>query len=92
MTDKNISKLELNRLIEETFFKNPGPKEIKKIKKLAMSRNIKLKELRKKFCKKCYSFFDSKNSQIRIKNGFKKVKCKKCGYTSRYKLIPAGIT
>jgi len=51
-----------------------------------MSKNIKIKELRKKICKKCYSFFDSENCQIRIKKNLKIIKCKNCGNISRYKL------
>src|SRR3989338_7354301 len=42
--------------------------EGKKTKKLAMSKNIKLGEKRKLFCKKCFTYFTSKNSEIRIKN------------------------
>lgn len=80
-----LSKQETEKKINEIFSQNPSSKEIKKIKKLAMSRNIKLGELRKKFCKKCYFLFNSKNSETRVKKGFKIIKCK-CGYISRYKL------
>jgi len=80
-----LSRQETKKKINEIFSNNPSPNEIKKAKKLAMSRNIKLGRLRKKFCKKCYSLFNSSNSKTRIKNGFKIIKCK-CGYVSRYKL------
>ncbi len=80
------SKQETERKIKQVFSNNPNPKEIKKAKKLAMSKNIKLGNLRKKFCKKCYLLFNSENSEIRIKNGLKIIKCKKCRYASRYKL------
>tara|TARA_Y100000034_G_scaffold136912_1_gene216996 strand:+ start:18024 stop:18287 length:264 start_codon:yes stop_codon:yes gene_type:complete len=80
------SKPETEKRIEEIFSNSPNPKEIKKVKKLAMSKNIKISDLRKKFCKKCYSLFNSKNSKIKIKKGFKIIKCKKCEYISRYKL------
>ena len=83
---KNLSKQEIPEKIKKIFSSNPFPRQIQKAKKLAMSKNIKLKELRKKFCKKCYSLFDSKNSEIRIKKSFKTIKCKKCSYISRYKL------
>jgi len=83
--NKKISKQEIEQKIQDIFYKNSNPKEIKKAKKLAMSKNIKIGKLRKKFCKKCYLIFDSKNSEIRIKKGFKIIKCK-CGYISRYKL------
>ena len=81
----NLSKQETENIIKETFFGNPTPKEIKKAKRLAMNKKIRLGELRKKFCKKCYSLFNSKNSEIRIKKGFKIIKCK-CGNISRYKV------
>lgn len=81
----NLSKQEIENYIKKTFSKQSTEKEIKKAKKLAMSKNIKLKGLRKKFCKKCYYMFDSKNSEIKIKRGFKTIKCK-CGYVSRYKI------
>jgi RNase P subunit RPR2 len=82
----DLTKQEINNYIKNVFLKQSSPTEIKKAKKLAMSRNIKLGELRKKFCKKCYSIFDSKNSEIRIRKGFKIVKCKNCSNISRYKL------
>lgn len=81
-----LSKSEIEKKIREIFENNPNPKQIKKAKKLAMSKNIKLGLLKKKFCKKCYNLFDSKNSEIRIKKGFKTTKCKKCGIISRFKL------
>jgi len=85
-----LSKTEINKEIENIFSSNPSQKQIKKAKKLAMSKNIKLKELRKKFCKKCNSFFNSKNSEIRIKKKnkipIKIIKCKNCSYVSRYKI------
>ena len=85
MKDKS-AKQEIQEKISEIFSKKSSEKEIKKAKKLAMSKNIKLKELRKKFCKKCYSPFDSDNSEIRVKKGFKILKCKKCGFLNRHKL------
>jgi len=82
----DLSKQKIQEKISEIFSKKSSEEEIKKVKKLAMSKNIKLKELKKKFCKKCYSQFDSDNSGIRVKKGFKVVKCKKCGFLNRYKL------
>jgi RNase P subunit RPR2 len=81
-----LSRGEIEQKVKEVFSKNPAPEQIKKVKKLAMSKNIKLGALKKKFCKKCYNLFDSKNSEIRIKKGFKTVKCKKCGNISGYRL------
>tara|TARA_B100001971_G_scaffold171961_1_gene164420 strand:+ start:574 stop:834 length:261 start_codon:yes stop_codon:yes gene_type:complete len=80
------SKQEIERKIKEIFSKNSTPKEIKKAKRLAMNKNIKIDSLRKRFCKKCYNLFNSKNSEIRLKKGFKIIKCKNCEYLSRYKL------
>ncbi len=82
---KKLSKTEAEKQIKDFFsnINNKSPKEIKKIKKLAMSRNIQLKELRKKFCKKCYS----SNLKIKsIKNKVKIVECRNCGSLMRWKI------
>lgn len=83
---KKNSKSEAEKEIREFFLniKEKSPKEIKKIKKLAMSHNIKLKELRKKFCKKCFSPY--KNPKTRIKNKIKSITCEDCRYISKYKI------
>ena len=65
---------------------NKKPDDARKIKRLAMHNKIKLGILRKKFCRKCYSVFNAKNSLTRIKKGFKVVKCLKCGCISRWKI------
>ncbi|MBR9703988.1 hypothetical protein GOV12_01145 [Candidatus Pacearchaeota archaeon] len=80
------SKSEIQELIKETFSNNPSKKEIIKIRKLAMSKNIKLGIYKKKFCKKCNTFFNSENSTIRIKKSHKIIKCKTCKNISRFKL------
>jgi RNase P subunit RPR2 len=75
-----------HRVLSKARPKKSSAEEIKKIRKLASSRNIRLKELRKKYCKKCNSLFNSNNSIIRIKKGFKIIKCENCLHISRYKL------
>lgn len=72
-----------------SFFKNissKNPKEIQKIKKLAMKHGIKLGEKRKLFCKKCHAPYNLKNQKIRIKNKTKSIICSACGFISRYKI------
>ena len=81
-----ILKEQLEEQIKEMLSKQPTPNQIKKAKKLAMSKNIKLSSFRKKFCKKCFTFFTPNNSEIRIKKPLKIIKCKNCDYISRYKL------
>ena len=83
---KTLSKTEAEKQIREFFsnIKDKTPKEIKKIKKLAMKNNIALSNLRKKFCKKCFSPY--KNSKIRIKDNIKSVTCENCGYVSRWRI------
>jgi len=83
---KKFSKTETEKLVQDFFenIENKTPKEVRKIKKLAMSQNIPLRELRKKFCKKCFTPFG--NSKIRIKNKIKSVECKNCEYISRWKI------
>ncbi len=87
MKNKKLSKQEILNEINKIFSKSlPTSKEIKKAKKLAMSKNIKLGEKRKLFCKKCFTYFTSENSEIRIKKQMKIIKCKMCGYVSRWKM------
>jgi RNase P subunit RPR2 len=85
MKDK-FSKTEVEKQINEFFenIENKSANEVKKIKKLAMSKNIPLKELKKKFCKKCFSQLG--NSKVRIRNKMKVVRCEKCGQISRWKI------
>ena len=78
---KKLSKTEAEKEIRD--IENKTPKEIKKIKRLAMRHNIKLGELRKKFCKKCFS---TKLKIISIKNKIKKIGCESCGNVARWKM------
>ncbi|GAI12484.1 unnamed protein product, partial [marine sediment metagenome] len=50
-----ISKSDAKKQIQEFFsnIKDKTPREVRKIKRFAMSKNIPLKDLRKTFCKKC---------------------------------------
>ncbi len=82
---KSLSKKEAEKLIEEFFrhIKEKTPKEVRKIKKLAMSHNIKLGEKRKLFCKECYHPFVEPS--IRIKNDFITLTCEKCESKARWK-------
>ena len=86
MVKKDLSRIEAKKQVEEFFenIKDKNPKEIKKIKKLAMAYNLPLKEKRKLFCKKCYAFY--KNPKIRIKNKMKSVTCENCGKIGRWKI------
>jgi len=87
MTKQKLSKSETESIIHKTLTSNPSPTQIKKLKTLAMSKNIKLKEFKKLFCKNCLTLFNSQNSEIRIKHNHKIIKCKKCRFISRYKLF-----
>jgi len=66
------------------FFKNKHDREeVRKIKKLAMSYQIKLGVKRKLFCKKCFSM---NLKVLGIKNKIKRVRCKNCENVVRYRL------
>ncbi|MDD5012094.1 MAG: hypothetical protein PHQ66_00395 [Candidatus Nanoarchaeia archaeon] len=84
---KNVSKTEAEKEIKNFFekIKHKSPREIKKIKKLAMSRNIPLKEGRKLFCKYCFVPHSGKE-KIRIKNKIKSITCDNCKKISRWKI------
>ena len=82
---EKISKTEANEKIEEFFnnIKEKTPKEIKKIKRLAMTFNIQLKEKRKLLCKNCYS----PNLKIKsIKKRVKTIICKECENIMKWKI------
>ncbi len=83
---KNISKSEAEKQIQEFFkdIKNKTIREVKKIKRLAMKKNIPLRKLRKLFCKKCFTPYQ--NPKIRIKNKIKSVACEGCGYVAKWRI------
>ena len=70
----------------KSFFgrKQFDSEEIKKIKKLAMSRNVQLGDYRKRFCKKCFS--DLKNGKVRVSKFYKSIECSKCKFKNRWKI------
>lgn len=84
---KKVSKNETEKRVNEFFeeIKNKSLKEIKKIKKLAMSQNVPLREKRKLFCKFCFNPFKG-NEKTRIKNKIKSVECSSCGKINRRKI------
>lgn len=81
-----LSKTQVQKQIKDFFsdIKNKTSREVKQTKRLAMSKNIPLREKRKLFCKKCLMPY--KNPKIRVKNSMKIVECENCGYISRWKL------
>ena len=83
---KKNSKTEAKKEIDE-FFKliaSKKAKEIKKIRRLAMSHKIPLKEHRKTFCKKCLEPYIGPS--IRVKKGFIHITCDICEDKSRWKI------
>ena len=68
---RKTSKTEAKEEIQEFFekIKNKSPKDVKKIKKIASSKKIPLKEKRKLFCKKCLHPYQ--NPKIRISKKIK---------------------
>lgn len=86
MVKTKISKTEALQQIEEFFQKinDKETKDVKKIKKLAMTHNIKLGERRKLFCKKC--LMPHKDSSIQIKNDRIKITCGNCEHKNRWKV------
>ncbi len=86
MPKQKISKKEAVKKIDEFFSEIEGktPKDVNKIKKLVMSFNIKLRDKKKKFCKKCLAPY--RNPKIRLNKGIKSVTCENCGYTARWKI------
>ena len=83
---KKISKVQAKESINQFFsnIKSKTPNDVKKIKKIAMSHNLKLKEKKKLFCKKCLTPYMS--PKIRIKNNVKTLVCGNCNYVGRLKI------
>jgi len=82
---KKIGKREAEKKIKDFFknLKNKSPEQVRKMKRLSMRHNIKLGNLRKKFCKYCYSI----RLKVKgIKRGMKTVVCRNCGKISRWKI------
>ena len=84
--EKNISKL--FKLLESNFFENYNKKYVKLILKISESFNIRLKRSQKqKFCRKCLTFFTSKNRKIRVNKKLKAIEyiCLECSNIKRYR-------
>jgi ribonuclease P protein subunit RPR2 len=95
MAKKKISKQEAIKEIEN-FFNNAehiamndeetARRYVRKARRIAMHFNLKLpREIRKKFCRGCYSFFTSSNCKRRIKHGYLILECLNCKRINRYK-------
>lgn len=83
---KKITKAQAKEKIKG-FFSNIASKnqeDVKKIKKIAMSHNLKLKEKKKLFCKKCLTPY--KNPKTRIKKNIKTMVCGNCKHVYRKKI------
>ena len=80
---EKVNRKEAEEKIKKFFQSKKKAEEVRKIKRLAMHHNIKLGELRKKFCKKCYSM----NLRVKgIRKGIKSVECRECGNLMRWKI------
>ncbi|MCX6748248.1 MAG: hypothetical protein NT076_01465 [Candidatus Pacearchaeota archaeon] len=79
-----LNKNQAQEKIEEFFsnLENKTPEQVRKIKKLAMTYNIKLKNKRKLFCQECYF---TKLKTLGIKNKVKRVRCLNCSRIYRWK-------
>ena len=77
---KNQAEQKIHNFFQKLFFTS---EEIKKIKRLAMKSNIKLKDYRKNFCKKCLAQLKGK---IRVSKTHKTVECQDCGYKNKFKI------
>lgn len=81
----SLSRVEAQEKIQD-FFKqcNFAPKQLKKIKRLAMKFHIPLKTYKKLFCKKCLKPLKGKT---RITKTHKSIECNSCGYKNRWKIL-----
>ena len=79
-----LSKTEARIKIDNFFKQSDLDKEqLRKIRRLAMKFNIKLKEHKKTFCKACKSPL---KGQIRLTKTHKTVICAACNFRNKYKI------
>ena len=79
-----LSKLQVEQKIKNLFEKAKfESEEVRKIIRLAMKLNIKLKHNRKNFCKSCLSQLKGKT---RVTKTHKTVECENCGYKNKFKI------
>lgn len=78
-----MNKKEAEEKIENFFKEKHDADKVKKVKKLAMSHQIKLGEKRKLFCKKCFSM---NLWVLGVKNKKKRVKCIDCENVMSWKI------
>lgn len=75
-------------LLENRFCPEFDSFYIREIKRLSEGFNIRLtREQKQKFCKKCNTYIDISNREIRFNSNFKTIDyiCKNCGFTRRYR-------
>ncbi len=86
MVKKTISRTQAKKQIKEFFedLKGKTPKEVRKIRRLAMGYNIKLEEKKKLFCKKCFAPYNFPG--VKIKNDLITISCDSCDHKSRWKI------
>ncbi len=81
----NIQKLFIFAKKESKKRPRLARKYVSLARKLAKRNNISLKNYRKKFCRKCNTYFvPGKNYKARLSKGKISIKCLKCGAYSRY--------
>ena len=79
-----LTKSQAEEKIKEFFDKKSFlAEEVKRIKRLSMKFNIKLKTNRKQFCKSCLSQLKGKT---RISKTHKTVECEKCRYKNKFSI------
>ncbi len=76
----------LMKLAEKEAISNPerARRYVTMARRIAMKYRRKMpSEYRRRFCKKCFSFFTTSNCRIRIRRGIKSILCLNCGWRRR---------
>ena len=95
MNERKIAKERINKLFDlarvEALKENweRSRRYIQLARKIAMKFNISLKNYKRKFCKKCNTYFTSKTVRIRYQKKDKRVTytCLVCGNVQRYPYV-----
>ena len=78
-----IAKERIEILMNEAKNSDFSKRYVQLAKKIGMRYNVRLGKHKKKICKYCFSYFNTKNSTRRFKNGFISINCILCKKTTR---------
>ena len=78
---------QVKELFEKAKASSLADSYVKKARRIAMRVNLRLsRELKRKFCKHCYTYFKDGNYRVRTRNGFVVYYCLNCKKYMKFKI------